>query len=363
MFMILKEGDKVKFLNDRGGGIVSSVIDSRMVNVIIEGGFEIPVLASELIRIVPENAAGRFFDEDFLVPVIQKQDEKAATIEDERVTSLPQSVSRQRKSEEIFLAFIPHDQKWLITGLIDIYLINNSSYDLLYNLFFKDETGRHTGKDYGSIFPDTTLLLDSIDREALNEWGSGVFQFLFHKDHPAELLPPFNAEFGISGKNFYQEGSYKESPYFTGKGILLKIVSLDDYFKGTSKPAGRKDVQQSKDGKSLLEKHRSGEREAEVDLHIHSLVEENTNMDVQEILEFQKSYFIKCLEEAISGHFLKVTFIHGVGNGILREEILGILKSYEGIEVSDAPITKYGVGAVVIRIPHNYLSAEIKIHQ
>jgi len=358
--MELKAGDKVKFLNDRGGGIVSSVIDSRMVNVIVEGGFEMPVLASELIRIEPEDAAGRFFDEDFKVPVFQRKEEQSATVEDERVASLPGTITRQRKSEDIYLAFVPHDQKWLITGLIDIYLVNNSSCDLLYNLFLRDDNDRYTGKDYGSIFPDTTLLLDTIDRESLSEWGSGVFQFLFHKDHPANLLPPFNAEFGISGKNFYQEGSYKESPYFSGKGILLKIVSLDNYFKRTRKPAGPKNSQQSKDRKPLLEKHRTSEREAEVDLHIHALIGENANMEVQEILDFQKSYFVQCLEEAIAGHFLRVTFIHGVGNGTLREEILSTLKNYEGIEVSDAPMTKYGVGAIVIRIPHNYLSSEAK---
>ena len=101
-------------------------------------------------------------------------------------------------------------------------------------------------------------------------------------------------------------------------------------------------------------KHQVNKREAEVDLHIHELMEDPVSLEKMEILDFQKNYFELCLESAISNHFLKVTFIHGVGNGILREAILEILKKYEGIEVLDAPMQKYGVGAVEVRIPHNF---------
>nr|MCU0517076.1 hypothetical protein [Oscillatoria sp. Prado101] len=41
-------GDKVKFLNQPGGGIVSKIISKTMVNVMIADGFEIPTLTSEL---------------------------------------------------------------------------------------------------------------------------------------------------------------------------------------------------------------------------------------------------------------------------------------------------------------------------
>ena len=47
--MKIKVGDKVKFLNDTGGGTVSEIINDRMVNVRIEDGFDIPALITELI--------------------------------------------------------------------------------------------------------------------------------------------------------------------------------------------------------------------------------------------------------------------------------------------------------------------------
>ena len=45
----IKIGDKVNFLSTTGGGKVTKIIDSRMVMVEIEGGFEIPTLISDLV--------------------------------------------------------------------------------------------------------------------------------------------------------------------------------------------------------------------------------------------------------------------------------------------------------------------------
>ena len=94
-------------------------------------------------------------------------------------------------------------------------------------------------------------------------------------------------------------------------------------------------------------------REAVVDLHIHELVDDPSNLEKTEILEFQKNYFLKCLDSAITNHFLKIVFIHGIGNGILRSSLIDLMKKQEGIGFFDAPMTKYGAGALEIRIPHN----------
>ncbi|MDD4192198.1 MAG: hypothetical protein PHI28_12760, partial [Mangrovibacterium sp.] len=44
-----KLGDRVKFLNDVGGGVVTKIVGKNMVHVENEDGFEIPVLLSEII--------------------------------------------------------------------------------------------------------------------------------------------------------------------------------------------------------------------------------------------------------------------------------------------------------------------------
>ena len=351
--MKLNIGDKVKFLNAKGGGVICRILDSRMVSVAVEGGFEIPTLISELIRIEDNEPAGRFFRQDLKdVQDLQDVDE---TIADDRMSDIPAALTKNRKSEDIYLAFIPHEQKWLISGLVDIMLINNSSYDILYNIYLQNPDGGFAGKDYGSCFPDSRLLLDTITREQITNWTDGYLQFLFHHSARHDVLPPFNSQFKVSGQKFYNEASYRETPFITGKAIMVKILSITDYFRLSMAIEGKVLTKKiSAESNSLIDKHKVDQREAEVDLHIHELLEDPGLIGTQEILNFQKDYFQKCLDSAITNHLMKVTFIHGIGNSVLREAILQILKNYDGLEVVDAPMQKYGVGAIEVRIPHNF---------
>ncbi|TSA24122.1 MAG: DUF2027 domain-containing protein [Bacteroidetes bacterium] len=370
--MKLQPGDKVKFLNTTGGGVVTKVLDSRMVLVADEDGFEVPTLISELVKIDPSDAGGRFFKEDFSTPVPVKQgkdqlpdqheDQGNRTREEEEPGPdyLPPAVIRKRTSEDIFLAFVPHDQKWLITGSVDVFLINNTSYDVIYNLFHRTGPGHYTGVDYGSLFAGTRHLLATINRELLPHWTDGSLQFLFHKEQLEEVIPPFNSEFQIDGTKFLNEGSYRESTLVNARGIIIRIISLTRYLeenrpvpKDTPPPLLQDSRSIGKTEPPLIFHHQTEPRKAVVDLHIHELIEDPSNLQQAEILEFQKKYFIRCLDGARTHHFLKVVFIHGVGNGILRTVLIDHLKKTEGIEWFDAPMFAYGVGALEVSIPHN----------
>lgn len=48
--MAFKIGDKVKFLNDIGGGVINKIIDARTVVVLTEDDFEIPTIITELVK-------------------------------------------------------------------------------------------------------------------------------------------------------------------------------------------------------------------------------------------------------------------------------------------------------------------------
>jgi hypothetical protein len=321
--MEIKIGDKVKFLNATGGGVVRKIIDSRLVSVAIEGGFEIPVQASELLVIDPVDAGSRFFHQSFEV----KDDPDPGTpaeIPTDGPADLPGNVIRSRRSEDLFLAFVPHDQKWLITGHMDVFLINNTSCDVLYNYFRKEEDGNWTGVDYGSLGAGTRLLIATITRDELPLWTDGCLQFLFHKQRNKDVPPPFNADFSITGKKFYSEQNYRESTYVEGKGIVVRIATLtrETVGKDEQKPAAQPSGPRIVNSDDFILKHKTGEREAEVDLHIHELVDDHTGFEKVDILEYQKNYFLRCLESAIASGFLKVTFIHGeIGRASCRERV------------------------------------------
>jgi hypothetical protein len=353
--MAIKIGDKVKFLNATGGGVVRKIIDSRLVSVAIEGGFEIPVMASELLVIEPVDAGSKFFHESFNVPenaAISITPEDSPEGGSEALSNL---AINSRRSDDIFLVFVPHDQKWLITGHLDIFLVNNTSYDLIYNHFRKDDERKWVGVNYGSLESGTRLLLATIHRDELPLWADGCLQFLFHKEICEEVPPPFHAEFSIAGKKFYTEQSYQDSVYGEGKCIVARIATLA--IKTTEKIDSPSSVDPTPKSHlnvdDFILRHKTADREAEVDLHIHELVDDSASFEKVEILEYQKNYFIRCLESAIVNGFMKVTFIHGVGNGVLKDVLIDILKKQEGIEVFDAPMQKYGVGAIEVHIRHN----------
>ena len=90
----------------------------------------------------------------------------------------------------------------------------------------------------------------------------------------------------------------------------------------------------------------------EVDLHINQLVVNTKNMDSYDMLSQQLNTAKRKLEFAISKRFSKVVFIHGVGEGVLKNELHSLLRRYS-VEFYDASYQKYGLGATEVYIYQN----------
>jgi dsDNA-specific endonuclease/ATPase MutS2 len=88
--------------------------------------------------------------------------------------------------------------------------------------------------------------------------------------------------------------------------------------------------------------------EKEIDLHIEELVRDFSGMANAEMLQVQMSRFSKEMDAAISRHYKKIIFIHGVGNGKLKNEIRKELRNYQGVAFRDADNRKYGSGATEV---------------
>jgi|SRR5690606_35128348 len=90
----------------------------------------------------------------------------------------------------------------------------------------------------------------------------------------------------------------------------------------------------------------------EVDLHLHKLVEDEGSLSTGEKLRFQLDFFERRLNTAIRERKKRVIVIHGVGEGILREEVRKLLQFYDGVRFDDADPRRYGHGATAIDILH-----------
>jgi len=357
--MKFKVGDKVKFLNETGGGIVSKILSSNMVHITIEDGFEIPILTNEIIKI--DEYSGAFVEKSFREMELPKaSDIENADTYTERSSELISMRSRDPFPEGIYIALVPQDQKWLITGLLDLYLINFSENTLLFSLLLKNKDGHFESLDYDAIQPKSKVIIDSIEREAIEEWKEGVIQILFHPDKADHILMPVTVDYKFNPVKLYKEASYRSSAFLQEKAYIIKIHSVSDsrpicHDEKSLKYEDNTMTKKAVEAKpiAIIDRHKIDTGIAEVDLHISALKEDFTGLSNHQILQIQTKYFSKCLDSALENHYFKIIAIHGIGNGTLKKALTEILKDFGGLEFMDASFRKYGAGAIDIRIPDN----------
>ena len=89
----------------------------------------------------------------------------------------------------------------------------------------------------------------------------------------------------------------------------------------------------------------------EVDLHIGSLLDDTTGLGNKEMLDIQMKAFHETMSAYRKHTGSKIVFIHGKGEGVLRQNILKELKTkYKGCVYQDASFKEYGFGATMVII-------------
>jgi hypothetical protein len=92
----------------------------------------------------------------------------------------------------------------------------------------------------------------------------------------------------------------------------------------------------------------------EVDLHINQLLESTAGLTNTDMLNVQLDTFRKTLEKYKNKKGQKIVFIHGKGEGVLKNALLDELKSkYKRFSFHDASFREYGFGATMVIIPTN----------
>ena len=373
-----KVGDKVKFLDQEGGGIVTKIVSPGLVNVEVDG-FDIPTLTKEIVLDFVEDKVGKMFtsqnkstDEN---TIIHKERDSFNLSEDQNdIRQEHLYLSRQglEKEKGVYLAFVPCDQKWLIGSEYFVYLVNNSDYTLLYSLLLKDvEQKCFVGEGFGSVNKKSRFLLSTVSNDQLDKWSSGVIQLLLHKDKSKSVLMPSNFNIKIKTSKFFKEGCFESTGLFVEKALIVQIMSLNSHDIATyyeqSLPKQQDETKNLQDinvdsaivginnnkPTSFFDKHLVNRYEAEVDLHIEELIDSVKGLNNADILNIQINYFRKCLNKSIETNIDKVIFIHGVGQGILKHNIEKELDKYSFIHYFPASMQKYGVGATEVIIGKN----------
>lgn len=87
----------------------------------------------------------------------------------------------------------------------------------------------------------------------------------------------------------------------------------------------------------------------EIDLHIEAFFKEHEKLTPEEILPIQLNYMEECLDNAIANNAYQITFIHGIGNGILKKAIFDTLTNHTHVRSFENRFdSRYGFGATEV---------------
>lgn len=138
--------------------------------------------------------------------------------------------------------------------------------------------------------------------------------------------------------------------YFQHELVIVNGTSVLDSFDATVNLASAKKQKAdfSAPKKSIVKRVKGEIPPPEIDLHIEKLVKNSNRMPAHEKLEKQLSVAEFHINLSIQKRMPKLILIHGVGEGILREELEYLLRRFDGVSFRDASYQKFGSGAMEV---------------
>lgn len=324
--MNIKVGDKVRYLNDVGGGVVTKIISNTLVEIKDESGFNIPVSKSELVLI--ESVAESFVKKD--EPII------------EEITLV-----EGNDSPELLFAIVPVDEKLQDFGL---YLINDSNLFVSY-VCTENNDGNLNLIEQGIIEPNTKLLLSEYSLSDLHFVPAVSVQVLYFSKDLYSEIPPISESIKIPHKKLHTRGAFIENDFFNEDALVFSIYNAEKQAKHSPVDVNmfHEKIQEDSVVKKSAQAKSTKEESREVDLHIHELVDDDRGMSPLQKLELQMKTFELELSKAMKDGAQKIVFIHGVGNGVLKSKICSVLnKDYPHLFYQDASFQKYKFGATLV---------------
>lgn len=381
---MVKIGDKVRFLNDVGGGTITGFQGKDIVLVADEDGFEIPTLVTEVVavetndyniaKVVDGKKKGKN-NEDKPTPTSVKnalavnddeEEEEETDIADQELTYKPMAQERRGANElNLCLAFVPKRVKEISDTPFEVYLVNDCNYYIHYTLLNYEGKAcqvRHEGE----IAPNTKVYLEELLHNRLEEWERITIQTLaFKRDKVFFPKPTYSVNLRIDGTKFYKLHAFQPSVFFNTPALTYDILKDDRAVRPMFVDADElREAMQTPEEQLPTEPQpritgaekratRKQDRNAivEVDLHAHELLDTMVGLEPRDILEYQIKVFRDTMNAHLKNHGCRIVFIHGKGEGVLRNALLKELRThYKQCRVQDASFREYGYGATMVTI-------------
>lgn len=359
--MSAKVGDTVRFLNATGGGKIVRI--EGQVAYVDEDGFETPMLVRECVVV----ASGDTF---------YKSELRASKEKEKSVEEVPAEIKKasppkpelppivetpEGEKLNLLLAFEPADIKRLSQTTFDAYFVNDSNYYLFATIATCDEAEKWTLRYHGLIEPaiqEFVFELTTEDLPFINRISVQAIAFKTAADFTRKNTVDYNRR--IDATKFARLHCFDVNPYFDSKVLALEIVKNDEQFKPmkVNGPQLQESLKEKKKTDTLPKRIEKSSKPAqkrpdiiEIDLHAGELLDTLRGLSKADILNYQIDTFRKVMDENLRNIGQKIVFIHGKGEGVLRNAIMKELNyRYKGHEVADASFREYGFGATQVTI-------------
>lgn len=328
-------GDKVRFLRGTEEGVVSKLLDRNLVEVEIEDGFAIPVLQSELV-VVSADEGSAFNKPSHSAAIDQNPYQKSKQID-------------KAVLKGFHLALIPLNDQ-----LCSIYFLNPASTDIL--LMVNEINGKEEEKTICSekVFARHASKITEGNMNHISTWNTFSITILQETNQWSIPIRPLKKTIKLRAKHFQKD--LKPIEILNKNGYL---ISLNPEVAEAVEPTAQLDIEQLKNSFyepkdfSPIEKLSQHKFAAatEVDLHIEAIDSNYENLPKEDILRIQMEIFERKLDQAIASGIGEIIFVHGVGNGILRNSIHKSLSGHQHVQFfKDAQKEKFGYGATLVKI-------------
>lgn len=379
----MRIGDKVRFLNQTGGGIVVGFAKKGWVTVKDEDDFEFPIPEKECV-VIEEN-------------VVAKEDVKIQTKDGDKLN--------------IAVVYTKKGKEYICT------LANECNYSLFVtytNCLKEDKSTAAPNESFvttfsGEVLPYERKELFHFGVEHINSYSKRVIlraipfkpnNMKLKGDVTHKIKPVIELDYILDPTNLLKESSFRPNDYIKENGYIIPVVNettqnqpiapeikgndiraaLKEKFEGeravaNSQPGGKAQLSGQKSGASdkafvggkwvnlpgsglqrewlqdtaLIKINTQGLYE--VDLHAGALLDTTIGMDNTAILKYQLEKFNEAMSAVLHKKGGKIVFIHGKGDGVLRKALLAELKNkYSRCKWQDASFKEYGYGATMVTI-------------
>ena len=396
----MKLGDKVRFLNEIGGGKIVAFQKNNIVLVEDEDGFEIPISITDIAVVSSddystakalksiaqdEKAMSEESDNRSIKAILNgNNDNESILLEEDDEDPADKIVSFKTPIEDVkgrnkltaYLAFIPTSKDIFTNTLFKSYFINDSNYYLQY-IYCIEKENNWLLYSSGLIEPNTKEFISEVHRSQLNDLEKVCIQLIAYKENKEFILKPcISSQFRIDTIKFCKQNSFQENSFFDEPALLYTIVKDDKVVRPlqmnveeisesmlTNNDAILREnqnkslasvVQKSDVKKNTIEtikKDKEGNEFLIIDLHANKLLEQTEGLTSLDILNYQLKKFRDTLYYYKKKRNTKIVFIHGKGEGILRNAIINELRfKYKSYQYQDASFQEYGYGATQVTI-------------